>query len=100
MKRRGDIANKVDVILHGIETIGSAERSCDPDEMHDQFLTISDGKYAELLYAEFGRDRVDKELDAFLEKDFFPRFGGGIGMTRMIRAMEKSNLITEAQAPA
>jgi aspartyl/asparaginyl-tRNA synthetase len=100
MKRKGDIANKVDVILHGIETIGSAERSCDPDEMHDQFLTISNGKYAELLYAEFGRDRVDKELDAFLEKDFFPRFGGGIGMTRMIRAMEKSNLITEAQTPA
>ena len=40
MKRRGDIANKVDVILHGVETIGSAERSCDPDEMHDQFLIL------------------------------------------------------------
>ena len=26
-------SNKIDVILHGIETIGSAERSCDKDEM-------------------------------------------------------------------
>ena len=96
MKKNGDIACKVDVILHGIETIGSAERSCDPDEMHDQFLTISDGKYAELLYAEFGRRRVDDELEKFLSKKFFPRFGGGIGITRMIRAMEKSNLIDTA----
>ena len=97
MKKNGDIACKVDVILHGIETIGSAERSCDPDEMRDQFLTISNGKYAELLYAEFGHKRVDEELDRFLSKDFFPRFGGGIGMTRMIRAMEKSKLIKDYQ---
>ena len=26
-------------------------------------------------------------------KEFFPRYGGGIGMTRMIRAMKLSNLI-------
>ena len=29
----------------------------------------------------------------FLEFDFFERFGGGIGVTRMIKAMEKSNLL-------
>ena len=27
------IDEKVDVIVHGVETIGSAERSCDPEEM-------------------------------------------------------------------
>ena len=34
-----------------------------------------------------------KELDDFLSKDFFERSGGGIGVTRMIRAMKLSNLL-------
>jgi len=34
-----------------------------------------------------------KELDQFLSYDFFPRFGGGIGVTRMISALEKYNLL-------
>ena len=94
MKKSGDISNKVDVILHGIETIGSAERSCDRVEMRQQFLSISDGEYAGLLYSQFGKMRVEKELDEFLDREFFPRYGGGIGVTRMIRAMEMSDIIT------
>ena len=89
MKHNEDsIFNKVDVILFGQETIGSAERSCDVEEMKHNFYTIENGKYAAKLFELFGEDRVRKELDAFLEFDFFPRFGGGIGMTRMARAME------------
>ena len=34
-------------------------------------------------------DISEKELDEFLSFDFFPRFGGGIGVTRMISALEK-----------
>ena len=86
-------SNKIDVILHGIETIGSAERSCDRDEMREMFYTISGGQYKDILYKEFTKERVDRELDAFLDRDFFPRYGGGIGVTRMIRAMEMSNLL-------
>ena len=86
-------ARKVDVIVHGMETIGSAERSCDPDEMRRQFHTISDGGYANILYANFTRERVEKELEEFLKYDFFQRCGGGIGMTRMIRALKLSNLL-------
>ena len=86
-------SNKIDVILHGIETIGSAERSCDRDEMREMFYTISDGQYKDILYKEFTKERVDRELDEFLDRDFFPRYGGGIGVTRMIRAMELSNLL-------
>ena len=86
-------SNKIDVILHGIETIGSAERSCDRDEMREMFYTISDGQYKDILYKEFTKERVDRELDTFLDRDFFPRYGGGIGVTRMIRAMELSNLL-------
>ena len=93
MKKNGAVASKVDVILHGIETIGSAERSCDKDEMRKQFKTISEGEYSKLLYNKFGKERVDDEMEEFLDRDFFPRYGGGIGITRMISAMEKSNII-------
>ena len=90
-------SNKIDVILHGIETIGSAERSCDPEEMRELFYTISDGQYKDILYKEFTKERVDEELDKFLDREFFPRYGGGIGVTRMIRARELSNLLEDKQ---
>ena len=82
-------SKKIDVILGGMETIGSAERSCDVDMMRDTFHTITDGEYSELLYKLFGKDRVEAELEKFLEFDFFPRVGGGIGVTRMIAALDK-----------
>ena len=34
-------------------------------------------------------ERVEAELEEFLKFDFFPRVGGGIGMTRMIAALDK-----------
>lgn len=87
MRRTGDKARKIDVIIDGMETIGSAERSTDKDDMRKRFETISDGGYANLLYEKFGKHRVQKELNDFLSLDFFPRFGGGIGMTRLARAL-------------
>ena len=86
-------ANKVDVILHGMETIGSAERSTNREEMRKMFHTISGGEYADILYNNFGKKRVENELEDFLSHDFFPRVGGGIGITRLIRAMKLSKLI-------
>jgi len=87
MKYAGDgLFNKVDVILYGQETIGSAERSCEPEVMRKMFYEISEGGYADKLFELFGKERVEKELEEFLGFDFFPRFGGGIGMTRMARA--------------
>ena len=86
-------AKKVDVIMHGIETIGSAERSCDKEMMRKRFNEISNGEYANLLFSQFSKDRVLSEMNDFLSKEFFPRFGGGIGMTRMIRALKMSKLI-------
>ena len=41
-----------------------------------------------LLFNLFGKERVEAELEKFLEFDFFPRVGGGIGMTRMIAAID------------
>ena len=85
----GKTAKKMDVILGGMETIGSAERSCDVDMMRDTFHSIVGGDYAELLFKLFGKERVEAELEKFLEFDFFQRVGGGIGITRMIPALEK-----------
>ncbi|MGH7240754.1 MAG: amino acid--tRNA ligase-related protein [Candidatus Saccharimonadales bacterium] len=88
MKENGpDYAHKIDVIIGGNETIGSAERSTDVQMMKTKFHTISDGKYAEKLYELFGKDRVEKELEEFLGLKFFPRSGGGIGLTRLIDAI-------------
>jgi len=86
--KENSIFNKVDVILYGQETIGSAERSCDVEEMKHNFYTIEDGKYCAKLFELFGKERVEKELEEFLSFDFFPRFGGGIGMTRLARAYQ------------
>lgn len=90
MRAHGDThAHKIDAIIYGNETIGSAERSSDVSEMRDKFYTISDGKYAQKLFDLFGKDRVEAELNEFLELDFFPRAGGGIGVTRLIDASER-----------
>lgn len=85
-------SKKIDVILSGQETIGSAERSCDPDQMYRDFHQISDGEYSELLFRLFGKDRVQRELDQFLSHDFFPRSGGGIGITRLMRSIAMADL--------
>lgn len=93
----GVFSKKIDVILGGMETIGSAERSCDADSMRNKFFTITQGAYANLLFELFGQDRVVAELDEFLKFDFFPRVGGGIGMTRMIAALESQQLAMAAE---
>ena len=89
------LANKCDVIMGGMETIGSAERATDVQEMKEQFYTISNGEYAELLFNLFGKDRVELELYKFLAHDFRPRYGGGIGVTRMISAMKRAGLLVK-----
>ena len=80
-------SKKIDVILGGMETIGSAERSTDKEQMRNTFYTISDGKYAQLIIDLFGKERVEKELEDFLSFDFFPRSGGGIGVQRLMNAL-------------
>ena len=87
VRNADDTSKKIDVIIGGMETIGSAERSTDKDQMRETFHTISDGQYAELLYKLFGKERVEKELEEFLSFDFFPRSGGGIGMQRLMSAL-------------
>lgn len=91
MKRDGDIALKVDVIIGhpdvcGQETIGSAERSCNVSEMREAFYSISNGDYCKKLFDEFGQDRVEKELEEYLALPFKQRSGMGIGLDRLIFA--------------
>merc|ERR1711998_272745 len=91
--KNGEYAEKVDVIIHGIETIGSAERSTNIDDMRKQFYNISNSNYSNLLFSHFTKKRVEAEVDQFLKFKFFERSGGGIGITRLIRAMKLSNIL-------
>ena len=86
-------AKKVDVILSGQETFGSAEREVDKQVMWDRFHTICNGAYKEKLLSLFGEERTMKEIRDYLNFDFFPRSGGGIGMTRLIRSMKMEGLL-------
>ena len=97
MRRDPDtkLAKKVDVIMSGQETIGSAEREVDRDVMRRRFDTISDGGYKAKLYDLFGASRTEQELDEYFMFDFFKRSGGGIGVTRLIRSMKMEGLIPE-----
>jgi hypothetical protein len=65
MKQHSDGKNayKVYVILHGVETIGSVQRSTDVNEMKRMFYNISEGQYANILFSNFTKDRVEKELN-------------------------------------
>jgi len=96
MKHRGEnLFAKIDVILHGMETIGSAERSCDTAEMRNNFYRVSNGQYAERLFGLFGRERVETELNRYLGLPMVPRFGAGIGITRIVRALKKEGILRE-----
>jgi aspartyl/asparaginyl-tRNA synthetase len=94
MKRNKNwTAKKVDIILSGQETFGSAERETDTNVMWDRFHSICNGAYKEKLISLFGEERTMKEIEDYLKLNFFPRSGGGIGMTRLIRSMKMENLL-------
>ena len=46
---------------------------------------------SKLLFELFGEKRVEKELEEFLSHKFFPRYGRGIGLTRLISALKIYN---------
>ena len=94
MKRNDEgTSNKIDVILSGQETIGSAERETDKKIMRETFETISEGGYKDKLFELFGNERTMAEMEDYLSFDFFPRSGGGIGVTRLMRSMKLEGLI-------
>ena len=95
MKRNteNDTGKKVDVILSGMETFGSAERECDVDIMRNRFETIMGGDYRRKLIELFGEERVEAELKEYFNLTFIPRVGTGVGVTRLIKSMEKEGLI-------
>lgn len=78
-----------------MKAIGSNERSCNAYEQRQAFYTIEDGNYAQKLFDLFGKEQVETKLNNFLSQEFFSRSGGGIGVTRMIIAMELSGLMEE-----
>ena len=100
MKHAGNgLYQKIDVLLHGMETIGSAERETDKQWMREQFTQLENGTYADLLFSKFGKERVLKELEVYLELPMIQRYGGGIGLTRLERAMELQGIFDQIELP-
>ncbi len=84
---------KCDFIICGQETIGAAERDTDVVRMRNNFHTISNGEYSEILYDQFSIDRVEDELEEFFELNMITRWGFGMGLTRLLRAMKLKKLL-------
>lgn len=89
----GDLAEKIDCILTGCETFGSASRETSKNTMRDRFYTISNGEYSKALFDNFGKERVEKELEEYLSNDFICRSGCGIGYTRLAKAMKTVGIL-------
>lgn len=90
-----DTSYKVDVILSGMETFGSAEREVDKDVMRAKFESIMEGSYKNKLFELFGEERTRAELEEYLELNFIKRSGCGIGVTRLIKSMDKEGLLKD-----
>lgn len=88
-----DIYDKIDVIIHGFESAGTAVRSCNTEEMKKQITKQDSGEYIKAMYKHFGKDRVDKEINEYLDYKFIPRCGGGLGMSRIIRGLKLEGII-------
>ena len=88
-----DTSYKVDVILSGMETFGSAEREVDKDVMRAKFESIMEGSYKNKLFELFGEERTVGELEEYFQLNFIKRSGCGIGLTRLIKSMDLENLL-------
>lgn len=87
------IYDKIDVIVHGFESAGTAVRSCNVSEMRDQIVLQDKGNYIRTMYQFFGNQRVEEEIEEYLDYKFIPRCGGGLGMSRIIRGMKIEGLL-------
>lgn len=92
-KHNEPIYAKCDFIICGQETIGAAERDTNVERMRENFHTISGGEYAEILFDLFGQERVEGELEDFFKLPMVSRWGFGLGITRIERAMRIKNLL-------
>ncbi len=87
------LSKKVDFIICGQETFGCAEREINVETMRKNFHTISDGEFSKLLFDKFGEKRVTEELEEFLELPMIERWGFGLGISRLLRAMKIKKII-------
>ncbi len=84
---------KADLILHGKETIGSAERAIDVEQMREDFARYKNGKYKKFLIEHFGRMRVTEEIENYLSRDFIERCSGSIGITRLQQGLINEGIL-------
>jgi hypothetical protein len=64
--------------------------------MIEDFHHIKGGNYRDLLYEEFGKERVMEELEEYLGHDFIQRCGGGIGVTRLQQGLIDEGVLDDS----
>jgi hypothetical protein len=79
-------SSNCNIILRGVESIRSSEKSCNREDIYKNFRKMEDGKYSQKFFDLFGEENVKEELNEYLSLNLFPRFGGGCGMKRLMRA--------------
>lgn len=92
-----DVVYDEAVLAEGLRAMSTSLRSCDPDDMRERFHTTQNGKLAKSLFCHFGKERVIQELNEYLCKDLFSRFGGGISIWRLMYGMALNDLLPEPE---
>ena len=83
----------INVIINGIKVIHSAEMSVNKEDMREQFNKMNNKNYTNILFSNYGKERVEKEVEDYLKLDFFTRAGGYIDITKFINIMKLNNLL-------
>ena len=88
-----DYVNTLDVIVNNCSVIQSAEKSTSIDDMKTAFNTKDNGNYKLILDKLFGENRVNCELESYLNREFTSRIGGSIDIVALANAMQKYNIL-------
>ena len=81
------------LLLDGQKVISGAEKSCSSKDMQQAFIYHRKGKYITDLHRLYGSQRVNDELEMYLQNPFVPRISASIGISRLIRSMSFRELI-------
>ena len=74
------------------------EKETDKEKLLANFYSMDNFNYANLLIQNFGKERVTKELDSYLEMTFFPRKTGSIKLPELIKSITELEISNSLEA--
>lgn len=89
--------NQMEILLYGKRAVVSSERCTDPKSLEERFYRYADRIYSLSLFNQYGKDKINQELENFLALPMEPYFGGTIHLNVLMRAMRFANLLNNNQ---